>query len=186
MGILLGPVARFAAWLLLRGTPYYGLELFPMVADSLAMGCLLAKAGGWLEQRNWYLQLFRPIYSFGLVALILLIRRFDDYTVVSVFGATVVNASIAVLVHRGMICSRDWFGKVLNWKPMVFVGGLSYSLYLWQQLFLNRSSAAWVNTFPQNLLFAVAAALASYYLLEKPLLKFRHRMRASSAIASPQ
>jgi len=34
-----------------------------------------------------------------------------------------------------------------------------------------------MNTFPQSLVFTVAAALASYLLLEKPLLKLRHRLR---------
>jgi peptidoglycan/LPS O-acetylase OafA/YrhL len=69
-------------------------------------------------------------------------------------------------------------GQVLNWKPIAFIGVLSYSLYLWQQLFLNRNSVAWVNAFPQNLFFAVAAALGSYFLLEKPFLRLRHRLRA--------
>jgi peptidoglycan/LPS O-acetylase OafA/YrhL len=180
-GILIGPVARAAAWLFLRGTPYYGLELFPLVADCIAMGCLLGKISDWLETQNWYLQLFRPVYSLGLLALALLIRRYTGYTVVSVFGTSVVNACIAVLVHRSVYCSRDWVGIVLNWKPVVYVGGLSYSLYLWQQLFLNRNSSDWINAFPQNLLFAVAAALGSYYLLEKPLLRLRHRLRAKTA-----
>jgi hypothetical protein len=45
-------------------------------------------------------------------------------------------------------------------------------------LFLNRNSAAWVNAFPQNLAFAVAAVLGSYFLLEKPLLKWRRRLRS--------
>jgi peptidoglycan/LPS O-acetylase OafA/YrhL len=67
---------------------------------------------------------------------------------------------------------------MINWRPVAFVGVLSYSLYLWQQLFLNRNSSAWSNTFPQNLCFAVAAALGSYFLLEKPLLKLRHRLHA--------
>ncbi|MDO8941596.1 MAG: acyltransferase, partial [Desulfobacterales bacterium] len=34
--ILLGPVARVVALLFLRGTPYQDLNMFPMVADSLA------------------------------------------------------------------------------------------------------------------------------------------------------
>jgi peptidoglycan/LPS O-acetylase OafA/YrhL len=53
--ILFGPVARSCDWLFLRGTPYHDLEMFPMVADSLAMGCLLAKVSGWLETKRWYL-----------------------------------------------------------------------------------------------------------------------------------
>jgi peptidoglycan/LPS O-acetylase OafA/YrhL len=178
--VLLGPVARSGAWLLLRGTPYRDLEMFPMVADSIAMGCLLAMVGGWLERKSWYLQLFRPVYSAGLLALVLLTNRYMGYTVVSVFGSTVINASLAVLIHRSVYCSRDWIARGLNWEPVAFVGVLSYSLYLWQQLFLNRSSGAWINAFPQNLALAVATALGSYFLLEKPLLKLRHRLRAQS------
>ena len=176
--ILLGPVARSAAWLFLRGTPYRDLSMFPMVADSLAMGCLLAKMSGWLEGQAWYLRLFRPIYSVALLASILLINRYGGYTVVGVFGTSFINLFLAILIHRSVYCCRDRMGQVLNWKPVVFVGILSYSLYLWQQPFLNRDSTAWVNEFPQNLTFAVAAALASYFLLEKPFLKLRRQLRA--------
>ena len=56
------------------------------------------------------------------------------------------------------------------------MGVLSYSLYLWQQLFLNRNSSAWINRFPQNLILASAVSLTSYYLLEAPLLKLRKRI----------
>jgi peptidoglycan/LPS O-acetylase OafA/YrhL len=175
--ILFGPVARSAGWLFLRATPYYDLELFPMVADTLAMGCLMAKISGWLETKDWYLRLFHPAFSLGLVALVLLINRYLGHTVVSVFGTSILNASLAVLIHRSVYCSRDWMGRFLNWKPVAFIGLLSYSLYIWQQLFLNRNSAAWVNTFPQNLCFAIAVALGSYFLLEKPFLRLRSRLR---------
>ena len=176
--ILFGPVARACAWLFLRGTPYYDLPMFPMVADSIAMGCLLANISGWLEGKHWYLRLFRPAYSVGLLALLLVINRYMDYTVVTVFGTSVINLSLAILIHRCVYRPHDWVGRLLNWKPIVFVGALSYSLYLWQQLFLNRESSAWINSFPQNLIFAIAAALASYFLLEKPLLKLRRRLHS--------
>lgn len=175
--IVLGPIARSAAWLFLRGTPYYDLNMFPMVADSLAMGCLLARMRPWLETQGWYLRLFRPVYSLGLLALVLVTNRYMTYTVVSVIGSSLINLSLAVLIHRSVYASTDWVGKLLNWKPVVFVGALSYSLYLWQQPFLNRQSSAWANAFPQNLALAAAAALASYLLLEKPLLRLRHRLR---------
>jgi len=180
--IMLGPVARSGAWLLLRGTPYYDLELFPTVADSLAMGCLLAMVSGWLEERSWYRQLFRPAYSVGLVALILLINRYEDYTLVAVFGTSILNLGVAILIHRSVFCSHDWIGRILNWKPVAFVGVLSYSLYLWQQPFINRNSGAWINAFPQNLIFAVAAALCSYFLLEKTFLRLRSRLRFQQAV----
>ena len=99
-----------------------------MVADSLAMGCLLAKVSGWPEGQEWYLELFRPAYSLGLLVLILLTNRYMDYTVVWVFGTSVINISLAILIHRSVYWSRDWIGRVLNWKPIAFVGVLSYSL----------------------------------------------------------
>ena len=176
--ILIGPVARSADRFFLLRTPYHDLPMFPMVADSLAMGCLLASVNSWLERQKWYLTLFRPACSLGVLALVLLCNRYMDYTVVSVFGTSVINLGLAILIHRSVYCSRDWVGQILNWRPIAFVGVLSYSLYLWQQLFLNRNSTAWINAFPQNLVFAAAAAMASYLLLEKPLLKLRHRFRA--------
>jgi peptidoglycan/LPS O-acetylase OafA/YrhL len=176
--LLLGPFARSFSRLFLIGTPYRDLEMFPMVADSLATGCLLAKVSGWLEGQKRYLVLFKPGCSLGLLAVILILNRYMGYTVVAVLGSSIINISLAILVHRSVYCSRDWMGRVLNWKPIAFVGILSYSLYLWQQPFLNRNSHAWVSAFPQNLAFATAAALVSYLFLERPLLRLRHRLRA--------
>ena len=125
--ILLAPIARSAAWYFLRGTPYRDLEMFPMVADSLAMGCLLARLRFWLETQAWYMRLFRPGYSFGLLALLLLMNREMGYTIVQVFGTSVMNVSLAILIHRSVYLSEDYLGRFLNWKSIEFVGVLSYS-----------------------------------------------------------
>ncbi len=178
--ILFGIFARIGDRFILIGTPYHDQPWFPMIADSLATGCVLARLRGWLEQQTWYLQLFRPVYSLLLLALILLSNRYGGYTIVSVFGTTIAYLALAVLIHRSVYHANDPIGWILNCKPVAFVGVLSYSLYLWQQLFLNRYSGAWVNAFPQNIIFSVAAALASYFLIEKPLLGLRHRLRARS------
>lgn len=180
--ILLAPFARVTAWYL--GEPYRDLELFPLVADSLAVGCLLATTSAWLEGQRWYLQLFRPAYSFGILVLILLTNRYRSYSPVWIVGTSIINVGLAILIHRSVFYANDWIGRVLNWKPIAFVGILSYSLYLWQQLFLNRHSNAWANAFPQNLAFAVAAGLGSYLLLEQPLLTLRRHLRAGSLTAS--
>lgn len=60
---------------------------------------------------------------------------------------------------------------------------LSYSLYLWQQLFLNRHSNAWTAAFPQNLLMTVSVSLASYFLIEQPSLPARQKFRTSAGRA---
>jgi peptidoglycan/LPS O-acetylase OafA/YrhL len=177
-GIAVGPAFRCLDWLVLRHTVYYGLPMFPMVADTLAAGCLLAASRDWLERQSWYLVLFRPKWSLLILALILGTNRYMRYTIVLVFGTALINILLAVLIHRSVYCWRDGFGKFLNWRPVAFIGVMSYSLYLWQQLFLNRGSSAWPAAFPQNIVFAFAAALASYFLLEKPLMRLRSRLRA--------
>ena len=121
--ILVGPMARAGGWMFLIGIPYSrDLEMFPMVADSLAMGCLLAKVSGWLEEQDWYLQLFRPAYSIGLLALLLLVNRNMGHAVVAVFGTSIINMILAILIHRSVYFSRDLVGRVLNWKPIVHRG----------------------------------------------------------------
>ena len=178
--LFLGPVARVADWIVFRRTPYYDLEMFPMLADSLAAGCLLASTRSWLERQNWYLRLFQPGYSVLLFGMMLLANRWLDYTPMRVLGMSFVNIALAVLIHRAVYRPHDWVGRILNWKPVAWVGVLSYSLYLWQQLFINRNSTAWLNAFPQNLLLAVLTAVVSYFLLEKPLLKLRAQLRPVS------
>jgi peptidoglycan/LPS O-acetylase OafA/YrhL len=173
-------LARGSARIFLVGTPLRDLPMFPMVADSLAAGCLLALTRPWLEKQRWYLKLFRPVPAFAAVAVILILNRFAEYTVVGVLGIAMINAGIALLVHRCVFIPTDFLGKMLNWRPIVFIGVLSYSLYVWQQLFLNRSSSAWSNAFPENLLLALVAALTSYYLIERPMLGLRGRLRARS------
>ena len=175
--ILFAPMARLAAWLFLRKTAYWDIPMFPLVADSIATGCLLINVRNWLEDRSWYLKLFRPAYSIGLLILTLILNRYLGYAPVWVFGTSIINLCLAVLLHRCVYFSTDWTGRTLNWKPVAFLGALSYSLYVWQQIFLNRDASFWVNRFPQNVLFTFAAALCSYFLLERPLLELRRRLR---------
>ena len=179
--LFLGAGFRALEWLWFRHAAYYGMPMFPMVADSLAAGCLLAASRKRLESQSWYLTLFRPQWSLLMLAAILVTNRYMNHTVFFVAGTALINVLLAVLIHRSVFCWRDRLGHLLNWKPVAFIGVLSYSLYLWQQPFLNRASSAWPAAFPQNLMFAFSAAAASYLFLEKPLMRLRNRLRTRSA-----
>jgi peptidoglycan/LPS O-acetylase OafA/YrhL len=63
--------------------------------------------------------------------------------------------------------------RLLNLAPLVWLGNISYSLYLWQQFFLDPSL---IPSSRYGVLLAVAAASLSYYLVEKPILRARERM----------
>jgi peptidoglycan/LPS O-acetylase OafA/YrhL len=61
------------------------------------------------------------------------------------------------------------------------VGVLSYSLYLWQELFLLqwRTPVSVLQTFPANVLAACACAVVSYQFVEKPFLRLKSRVESS-------
>ena len=73
-------------------------------------------------------------------------------------------------------------GSILESKPVRWIGWISYSLYLWQQLFFGarfvRSPPrmAVLREWPINLLALMACATFSYYLVEKPFMRLGHKL----------
>ena len=68
---------------------------------------------------------------------------------------------------------------------MRWIGRLSYSLYLWEFFFVYypgvpSTLGVW-QTFPLNLIAAVVCATASYYLVERPLIRVGHRLAPAMA-----
>jgi len=103
------------------------------------------------------------------------------------FGAavTVINLCIVLCIDWSVTFHEGRIGRVLNAAPMVFIGWISYSLYLWQQPFLNRDSSHVTAQFPLNLVLTVAAALGSYYIVERPSLELRKRIESRKRRPTP-
>lgn len=78
------------------------------------------------------------------------------------------------------------FSRALELAPLRWVGKISYSLYLWQQLFVMGSMKVerpfpmgWLHELPLNILAAFACAAASYYLIERPTIQLGQRANAA-------
>jgi peptidoglycan/LPS O-acetylase OafA/YrhL len=71
-------------------------------------------------------------------------------------------------------------GRLLETKPMRWVGRISYSLYLWQSLFLVAFGVARpfgiAQQLPLSLALVFAFAAASYYWVERPMIRLGHRL----------
>lgn len=172
--VLLAPVIRVLSLRLHLGPEASIGESFQTIGDSIAAGCLLA---GWQPQlrASARYRAFQDSHAFVLVPLLVLALGFFkhhpsiDFTV----GQTAMNLGIALTVDWCIRHHDGRIGRVLNARPVVFVGTLSYSLYLWQQLFADRKNASALTAFPQSILLAIAAASISYHLVEAPFLRLR-------------
>jgi peptidoglycan/LPS O-acetylase OafA/YrhL len=177
-----GPPFRILFWML-WGRP--GLEHpFPIFMDALATGAAVAMLEPQLKRfqsalaSRWFLCV--PALTF-LLPLI----QFWNSRIYQTVGLSALHLGIALSL-RHMMERRYW---LLNSAPVMWLGGISYSLYLWQQLFLDRWSAAPWATFPLNLVLSVMLAAASYYLVEKPGLNLRERFsprRLPFVVATPE
>jgi peptidoglycan/LPS O-acetylase OafA/YrhL len=153
-------------------------QAFPFVVDAPAMGCALALARGRLWQDHRYRAVLRsPMLA--LVPILVLVaytatRDGRPSTGASLLmGWTVVNAGVALCLEWLLRFPGSRVERVVAARPLVWLGMTSYSLYVWQQLFLNHYDVAWFTRFPPNIALAIGTGLASYYLVERPCVRLR-------------
>lgn len=173
---LLSPLIRLG--LLYLGVDGVG-NRFETIADSIAAGCILAAAHEWLRNQRLYRNLLQSRWFVLAPFVVFLTNMFYEHARIHMLlGYTLMNVGIAACIDWCVTYPSGKVGKILNSKPLVFIGVTSYSIYLWQQLFLDRYSPLTISEFPWNLALTVIASLASYYLVERPSLRIRHLLEA--------
>jgi peptidoglycan/LPS O-acetylase OafA/YrhL len=146
---------------------------FLIWSDALATGGLLALFRENLFANIHYSRLLASHWFF-LVPTAAMIANFVPSAKLNwLICGTVMNLAIAVSADWAMRNSHTGVGRFLNWPAVSFLGVFSYSLYLWQQPFLNRESTSPYCAFPLNLFLAIFVALVSYLLVEAPILRLR-------------
>jgi peptidoglycan/LPS O-acetylase OafA/YrhL len=173
--ILVAPSLRLAMaiWPSLRS----GIgETFPTVADALATGCLLAGVRPWLARAARWQAFLRSPWFWLVPAVVALAAANPSAKLDWLAGQTAMNLGIAAVIER-LLCVPDGaVARLLDARPLVLVGQLSYSLYLWQQLLLNRRGSSVLQSFPWNLLLVGLVAAVSYAAVEHPMLRLRVRL----------
>ena len=149
---------------------------FEQVGDALAMGCLLAGLRGVL----WRSRVYRAALAsrpamLAVLAVVLLAGAVEHERprAFALLGATTVNAGLALLLDHCVRHPHVGVGRLLNSRPLVALGVMSYSVYLYQQLFLHGGVEQFQLAFPYNILLAVTVGAAAYHLVERPTFALR-------------
>lgn len=176
--IILIPIIRFLSAANLIHT-ISNLSIFTR-ADAIATGCLFAIYKIDIEKilfkKHKYLMFFILLSGLFINAILSPYVFGKTLTVLSVAlggtHGTIANFIICIILIYSIQPKGGWWYKLLNTKIVIYIGKLSYSLYLWQQLFIHNTTK-WYNNFPINLLFIVIFSTLSYYLIEKQFLKLK-------------
>ncbi len=171
--------------------------------DALVAGALLATLlrmprSAYLVKR-WRWQLGWAAVAIAAAGFV--ITRGDPRTTFlsQTIGYTILAAAFTVLVFAAVLAecrSRGWLRAGLRWRPLRIFGTYSYGLYVFHMpLHLFVGKPLLVRYAPEEIgaklglaylaaatAVTLAAAVISYHLFEKPLLKLKHRFTAQKSL----
>jgi peptidoglycan/LPS O-acetylase OafA/YrhL len=150
--------------------------------DALLWGCLAAI---YFSDIRRIAMRVRFSQLWVVPAVVILIAQKTHLT-----GQTLLYAVVLpLLVVSTVIQPHSLLGRVLEWRPLRWIGTISYSLYLWQELFvpelgteLARGRFRVLQHLPWNLLAILVCACLSRYLIEIPMTRLGHRIAESPVV----
>ena len=134
------------------------------IADTLLWGCCLA----FVPARRIR---FPTMLTIGLFSLFGLVEFGPFHGRLMLLLSHLIPAVILGVI---VMSPATVVGQLLELSPVRYLGRLSYSLYIWQQMFLGGRA----NHLPwwAGIVCAVLAAYLSYRLIERPSIAYGHRL----------
>ena len=166
-----------------------------MRADALSAGCLVGLLASWgmLPTRGWGRRILTAAGWLAAASLAIHLRKalppsFSLY--VYRWGFTVVALSAAVLV-AALVAAPPWpLARLLESRPLGWVGRVSYGTYLWHMPILLVFSRWPVYLKKPGVLViwgvSLAAGALSHYCVERPFLRLKQRLDRHDGSAGTQ
>jgi peptidoglycan/LPS O-acetylase OafA/YrhL len=176
--VVVVPILRVVLYTMVPGYENIADTGFESVCDALATGCLLAMALPRLARTPGFNRLVSsPLFPLLFVAIVVANNQRDHPKFFWLLCVPFMNVALALTVLRYVQAPLLPIGRLLNHRALVSIGVLSYSVYLWQQLFLIqwRPATSIFVVFPLNIVMTFACAAASYHFVERPFLRLKQR-----------
>lgn len=180
MSALIAIEASYVVWQLSR-RPWENIQFHSDVRmDSLLIPALFAILIQFPVCARWIEKVGR--FWLGIAVALMGIVAWMPFNATHVLGLSIL---MPIMLLSTVQHPESLLGRFLELPPLRFVGRISYSLYLWQELFFTAHYGADSTTlgplqrWPPNLVITFACALASYYLLEQPAIRLGHRLASS-------
>jgi peptidoglycan/LPS O-acetylase OafA/YrhL len=163
-------------------------------AQALLLGCALglATSAGWLPSKRWVNALLQFAGLAGVTALVAYTigGSFTDAWNYTGYGLLLMALAAVAVIAAAIASPKGPISRVLALPPLVGLGKISYGLYLWHwPIFLVLNSAYLRHSFLQTqiirLTVTLVVTLLSYWLIEKPFLRLRHRFQPKAHIRRP-
>jgi peptidoglycan/LPS O-acetylase OafA/YrhL len=167
------PLAVWAS----RYEPVAGFFLLPTRAYELAIGSLLALAVGYHSDTLRRPALDGLLAVLGILAIGYAVFAYDQNTPFPSYTALLPCLGTAAIIWANRN-GQTIVGRLLSLRPIVFIGLISYSLYLWHWTLLVLNRAIWpgmpsLTSRVVVVAISVVAAYLSYRFVETPIRRNR-------------
>jgi peptidoglycan/LPS O-acetylase OafA/YrhL len=141
------------------------LTVWHLHADAIFVGCVLALVLPYLKNylRPW---MALPLFA-GVAACV---PAYHD-------GIPLHESILIALLLATTSTAPSRVFRVLDWKPLTFLGTISYGVYIWQQVFCLIAGPTIAGVLLALTALAVVS-LASFYFIERPAIALGSRFRA--------
>jgi peptidoglycan/LPS O-acetylase OafA/YrhL len=139
-------------------------------ADAILIGCLLAMTLSDPALRRVFQKWSKWLVVPAFITMLFCMLRFHDLSPLSE------SISIAALIGACVLSPASFASRVLSFRPLTWTGVVSYSIYVWQEPFMQIKGH--YQIFFLCVIMPVVI-LVSHYCIERPLTQYGARLARS-------
>jgi peptidoglycan/LPS O-acetylase OafA/YrhL len=159
--------------------------------DGLLWGCLLALLFVQPTARELVARVTAGWRYWAILAVLVVSQAATMTSAPGTAAQLAVRPILIVLLVIGTVVRpRAPVGRALEMRPLRWLGRISYSLYLWQQLFLvwdgfGVDELDVLQTFPVSVVAAITVATLSHRYVERPAISLGRRVASQVRARHP-